>query len=370
MNTLTNLGITSTNRLLASSMGHAVDSLLNLRASGSGGNCKFYYNAGAGGSVLRVLTKSIVGGVVSDIANVASNHFNKLFNKKNVEHNSDWIKSENRKLNKETKQYGKIKVYKLGTSPADTVESHVFAVDDWGHVCYDALMLAIDVDNDVTITQNVIHSVKTGVEKTALGTYRDVYKQEAINAQTICNNIVWYDTTALINVSSDKNLVSTKVVGRDYSRKELISNGDIKFSVSGQITSGRPDVYPTEEVAKFLKVMKYKGIVRVNNQILDQFGVEYIVITDFNLSSKEGHKSVQQYSFTAIGLQPAKEIAITEDTVTYNPPQTMVTNTDSPWVAMFKGQLEGLKGLAKDMVSDGLSSSTGLLDQVLDNNLH
>lgn len=118
--------------------------------------------------------------------------------------------------------------------------------------------------------------------------------------------MVWYDTTALVTINSDKNLIATRVQGRDYSRKELVSNGDIKFSVSGQITSGKPDIYPSEEVKKFIKVMQYKGIVKINNQILDQFGISHIVITDFNMPPRQGYKALQQYSFSAIGLQPEK----------------------------------------------------------------
>lgn len=104
--------------------------------------------------------------------------------------------------------------------------------------------------------------------------------------------MVWYDTTALITINSDKNLIATRVTGRDYSRKELVSNGDIKFTVSGQITSGKPDIYPAEEMQKFYKIMQYKGIVKINNMVLDQLGITHIVIENFNVSPRQGYKAL------------------------------------------------------------------------------
>lgn len=357
MGTLNNLEITIANRLLVSAMGHAIDWLQSSLANGGRDrNCKFYYNAGAGGSVLQVVARSVVGGAVPELKDAAANYFNSLFDKKPQQRNSDWIDSEEARIKKEREKYGKFQ-FEEGT---------VFALDDWGLKCSDALMLCIDIDNEVTISQDIIAtgSILTNEKK------QQYSEGQVVNKNTVkTKHIVWYDTTALVNVSSDKNLISTRVVGRDYSRKELISNGDIKFSVSGQITSGRPDIYPTEEVAKFLKVMKYKGIVKVNNQILDQFGVEYIVITDFNMPAREGNKSTQAYSFSAIGLQPAKELEITEDTITIIPEATVKEDNDSEWVKMLKGKLDGLKGLSKDLLNQGLGAASGVLDGVLNHTL-
>ena len=153
----------------------------------------------------------------------------------------------------------------------------------------------------------------------------------------------------------------------DYSRKELVSNGDIKFSVSGQITSSKPDVYPAEEVKKFLKVMQYKGIIKINNEILDQFGITHIIVTDFNLSTKEGYKAVQYYTFNALGLQPENEIEITDDTITYieQKPMNDEESDDMTWKSMLQNQLAGLKSMAKDLASQGAALATGILDSKL-----
>lgn len=196
--------------------------------------------------------------------------------------------------------------------------------------------------------------------------YRDMGQVTKTNGPFQTKTLVWYDTTALITINSDKNLISTRVTGRDYSRKELVSNGDIKFSVSGQITSGRPDIYPTEEMHKFYKVMQYKGVIRVNNQVLNELGITHIVITDFSVTPKEGYKALQNYTFNALGLQPETEIEIKKDTVEIIPQgATPSKDTSEGWLDMLKGQMDGLKSISKDAFSQGVGIAAGLLDDVL-----
>lgn len=354
MSSLNNLAITSTNAAMTSMIGGAWNYLQSRLANGGRDtNCKFYYNDGAGGSVLQVVARSVTGGFVSDLKNMTENAFNSLLNgkKKTSQQSTAWIDSELKKQDLEKEKYGKFK----------TDEGTLYALDDWGCICPDALMMAVETDHKIRYVQKYPNYAPEPSTSKAWENSREI-------TNTVDTNwLIWYDTTALITTNSDKNLISTRVQGRDYSRKELVSNGDIKFSVSGQITSGRPDLYPTEEIAKFLKVMQYKGIVRINNQVLDQFGITHIVITDYSLTPKEGFKSLQQYTFNAIGLQPETEIEITEDTVEIlaQPAPETLSDDGNAWLDMLKNQVDGLKSMAKDAVSQGLAISTGLLDNVL-----
>lgn len=360
MSTLNNLAITTTNRLMTSTTGKLFDFLQSFLANGGRDtNCKFYYNNGAGGSILQVVAKSVVGGAVADLKDVAHNHFNSWLNgkKEPKQLGKTWVDAGVKMKEAEEAAYGKMKV--------NDDKNTIYALDDWGCVCPDALMLGIKVDTPVHITQS-FPNFRAGAEGGKDVTGNENKANSILNDIPESDTLVWYDTTALITINSDKNFVATRVAGRDYSRKELVSNGDIKFSVSGQITSKRPDVYPTEEVKKFIKVMQYKGIVKINNQMLDQFGITHIVITDFSLSPKEGYKAMQSYSFSAIGLQPAKELEIESDTVTITPqPVISDASDDGPWMDMLKNQLDGLKSMAGDLFSQGLGIATGMLDNLL-----
>lgn len=355
---LNNLAITSTNRLLTSAIGAMYNTLQSRLANGGRDrHCKFYYNNGAGGSILQVATKGVVGGVVTDIKDEAVKQFNSLFDKKKktIELGNDWTTQIQKKHNEELSKYGMMQFD----------GKTIYALDEWGGRTTEGLMLAAKLDDDKKIKYKQEYYVyKT--EKTGVNTYREV-EPERKNNDVEISALVWYDTTALVTINSDKNFISTRVQGRDYSRKELVSNGDIKFSVTGQITSGKPDIYPTEEVAKFIKLMQYKGIIKVNNQILDQFGIDHIVITGFNMNPKQGYKSVQTYSFSGIGLQPEKENEITEDTVTIIKQRMVDTKQEdnSEWIKMLNSKLDGLKSMSKDLFSQGAGLATGMLEDVL-----
>lgn len=358
MSSLNNLAITATNSAMTAAMGAMFNTLQSKIANGGRDkNCKFYYNNGAGGSIIQVAVKGAVGGVVSELKDEAVNAFNSLLNgkKDKVKIGASWIESELEKQKEEAKQYGMMQV-DGGT---------IYALDDWGCKSSEALMLGVELDQSITVTQK-FSVYQTDVVDAQKGIYKEREPRTSINTVTT-NTLVWYDATALITIDSDKNLITTRVQGRDYSRKELVSNGDIKFSVTGQITSGKPDIYPAEEIKKFIKVMQYKGIVKVNNQVLDQFGISHIVITNFNISPRQGYKSLQQYSFSAIGLQPEKEIEIKEDTISIIPQKAVPVKEDdgSEWMKMLNNQLEGLKSMAADVFSQGAGLAAGMLENSL-----
>lgn len=320
-------------------------------------NCKFYYNDGAGGSLLQVVVKGVVRGAVSELKNEAVNAFNSLLNGKRTKSTtgSAWVESELKKQEAEAKEFGMMQV-DGGT---------IYALDDWGGKSPEALMLGIELDQSITVTQK-FPVYRTKVVDAKKGIYKE-QQPDTVNNVVTTKTLVWYDTTALITINSDKNLIATRVTGRDYSRKELVSNGDIKFTVSGQITSGKPDIYPVEEMQKFYKIMQYKGIIKINNMVLDALGITHIVIENFNVSPRQGYKSLQQYTFSAIGLQPEKEIEISEDTVSIIPmkPISVKDDDDSEWMKMLKNQLEGLKSMASDTLSQGAGLATGLLEDKL-----
>lgn len=122
------------------------------------------------------------------------------------------------------------------------------------------------------------------------------------------------DLSPQISVSSSKNIVMTQVQGRDYTRKELVSGGDISFSVTGSIVSHNEGEYPESAVKKFIQIMQYNGIVNVKSMLFDQFNVTRIVIKDFSLSNPE-YKNIQPYSFSCVAIEPDEDVKITQDTI-------------------------------------------------------
>ena len=165
-----------------------------------------------------------------------------------------------------------------------------------------------------------------------------------------------------MNINSDKNLVVTPVQGRDYSRKELVSNGDIVFSISGTITSRYPDIYPSEEVLKLRKILQYKGLIEVNNQTINEWGITKIVIRDFSMPQSEGYKSRQTYSFSAIGIQPEGDREVSADTLrVLVRPFEIKVDSDNPWNDLLQDKLDALKNMSIDAVDQGAALASGAL---------
>jgi hypothetical protein len=334
---------------IGTAIGAGVGTLESKLGGASSGDVKFYYMSSAGGKVINVIARKaaqIAAGIAKDevdsLIHKGADALRKLIggNKsKNGVRGATWAESAAEKAREEQSKYGQL--------------HDVSAYDDYGNVCYESVMLAIP------ITPAISHS--------ALTYCGDALPDGTNGKRTVTNNwLVWYDTVGLVNVSSDKNVVLTQVAGRDYSRKELVSNGDVKFSVTGHITSSLPDCYPNEEVQKFREIMRYRGIVEVNNVIFDQWGIKYVVITGFNMPTQEGSKSVQDYSFECVGIQPDEEANVTEDAIQVHDLDRSVASPSKKggWVDMLKNTAIGAVSSMEDMATQGTALATGMLNKL------
>ena len=90
--------------------------------------------------------------------------------------------------------------------------------------------------------------------------------------------VTFVDLGPQVQVSSRNNILLTRVQGRDYTRKEYISGGDLEITINGKITSKYPDVYPEAEVSKFIRLVQYKGVIDCDNTVLRQFNISRLII--------------------------------------------------------------------------------------------
>lgn len=204
-----------------------------------------------------------------------------------------------------------------GTTEADeaSLKKQAATISYMGKPAPEALLLWIP--NGSSNTTNI--AVQTYWDKV-----KTLSKEEAAGAKIIANtkievaadaDKVFWDLGPLVQVQSGKNVVLTKVQGRDYSRKELISGGDVNFTVTGKIVSNYPDVYPYALVSKFITLMQHPGVLHVSNLLFQQFNVTQILIKDFQMGQNEGFKNVQPYSFTCVGVEPNEAVKVVEDTI-------------------------------------------------------
>ena len=121
--------------------------------------------------------------------------------------------------------------------------------------------------------------------------------------------VAFIDLQPMVQVGSKNNIVMTQVQGRDYTRKEYVSGGDLEVSINGKITSKYPDVYPEAEVSKFLKLMQFKGIIDCDNTILRQFKIERLIVLNYSLPTTDC-RNIQPYSLSCVAVEPSESIEL------------------------------------------------------------
>lgn len=121
--------------------------------------------------------------------------------------------------------------------------------------------------------------------------------------------VTFVDLGPQVQVSSRNNILLTQVQGRDYTRKEFISGGDLEITVNGRITSKYPDVYPEAEVSKFIRLVQYKGVIDCDNTILRQFNIRQLIIQGYTLRPTDC-RNVQPYSLTCIAVEPSEAVEL------------------------------------------------------------
>lgn len=314
-----------------------------------GSGVKFYWNKDMHGGILDVVVSSAfttMSGMLKDYALEQYKNLIGLNKKSDVNGTNEAVSiiSDHYKTPTEQVKGSEYGVVSVGDGKT------ISALDCYGNRCVDALMLKIPLKTPINVTRRIARSNGNS----SVGSYKETISSKYL---------VWYDCTAIVNPNSKKNIIITKVSGRDYSRKEFISNGDIEFTVSGRINSNIADVYPENEIKKFKQIMDYKGLIEVNNQVLNTLGVQKILILDWDISPQRGYKNMQEYTFHGIGIMPPVEVRASEDTITYiNSAIASESSENSGWSALLSNKLEGLKQASVGILDQGASTAIGILD--------
>lgn len=128
--------------------------------------------------------------------------------------------------------------------------------------------------------------------------------KDAFNTSIEVDKVEFIDLHAKVNVTSKNNIVQTVVQGRDFSRKQFISGGDIEITVNGKVASKYPDIYPESEVSKLIKLLQYKGVVKCSHTVLNQFNISQLIILSYSMPTSDTARNIQDYSFTCVAVEP------------------------------------------------------------------
>jgi Domain of unknown function (DUF6046) len=109
---------------------------------------------------------------------------------------------------------------------------------------------------------------------------------------------------ATCNVSRQKNIVETVVVGREGTVKEHISNGDYQIDISiGIMKNDKADEYPLEELRALVRMMDEPSAIEVGSEYLDVFKIKEIVVKSHS-NPQETFSNRQPFTISAVSDKP------------------------------------------------------------------
>lgn len=99
---------------------------------------------------------------------------------------------------------------------------------------------------------------------------------------------------AMITVNCPKNIVNTKVAGKDGTIKQYISKDDYVISITGILMS-HSEKYPIDQVEILAEIIKAECAITVSSRVLSAFDITEMVIEDASFEPKEGYNNIQEF---------------------------------------------------------------------------
>lgn len=119
--------------------------------------------------------------------------------------------------------------------------------------------------------------------------------------------------TVLIDVSQNKNIITTAVQGRNGTIKEYIADGDYDITIRGALVNPLSEAYPIDQVRDLHQVLLQSNIIDVVSDYLRIFEIYSIVVTSYRFFQQEGFQNMQLFEIQALSDAPVE--LISEDDV-------------------------------------------------------
>ena len=106
--------------------------------------------------------------------------------------------------------------------------------------------------------------------------------------------------TVLIDVTQQRNVITTAIAGARGTIKEYINDGDYQIKIRGFIESDSPYKYPGVDVGTFSSYLKAPVPITVISNYLRSFSIDRIVVTGYSFPQTEGRRNLQFFEIDAI----------------------------------------------------------------------
>lgn len=110
----------------------------------------------------------------------------------------------------------------------------------------------------------------------------------------------------LIQVSRQKNILETVVVGKSGTVKELISNGDHSVQIRGVLVEHDSEKLPLEKVQRLKRICDLPVALEVESLVLNTLGIDSLVIQSYDFPPLEGFVNVQPYVLSCVSDEPVE----------------------------------------------------------------
>lgn len=110
--------------------------------------------------------------------------------------------------------------------------------------------------------------------------------------------------TALISINKTKNIVLTKIQGRNGTVKEYVSDDDYQISIKGVIVGKYSNKRPVDEIKKLEDYCNFNGEIDIVCSFLNDLGVNTVVITGHSKAQREGTRNVVDFEIQCLQETP------------------------------------------------------------------
>ena len=131
----------------------------------------------------------------------------------------------------------------------------------------------------------------------------------------------------LLTVDQSKNIVKTKIQGKNSTVKEYVSDDDYTIELKG-IISSNDDTYPETLVQQLINICKIPCEIPVSSSYLTKFGINNIVIEHYSFPQVQGFSNQQEFTISMVSDEPLQLSDLdTKDLKLFNtlPPTTPST---------------------------------------------
>lgn len=109
---------------------------------------------------------------------------------------------------------------------------------------------------------------------------------------------------AIVEVTKPRNIVVTKIAGKNGTVKEFMSDDDYHITIRGSFVNSLAYSSPALLIRQFNKVTKSPLALSVNSNFLSYFEIFNIVIVDSKISQREGARNIVDYEIQALSDVP------------------------------------------------------------------